>query len=249
MLGIPYSGSDPFTMLLCRDKYRCKSVLESELRTPPGIFLTPSSLHMLDGISDSIYPLIVKPNSEGSSIGISKDLISSSRALRESVAGILRDHPEGVLVERFIAGIEVTVMVLGVYPKIDPTILVMTRSDGSLPSPDLLLDYDTKLTILRDGIFQWELADNYLPKDTVNVLLEWTRTASRLLSLRDLARLDFRIDASNTPYFIECNGLPVLEKGFSTVARLNTLKYGEDRGFERAFVTKALSRMGLLPDQ
>ena len=112
MLRIPYTGSKPLTLALALDKSMTKRVLTyHDLPTPAF-----QSFERVDETltSDMIFPLFVKPSREGTGMGVSsKSIVHNEDELKEQVAYILERYKQSALVERFIAGREVTVGTIG----------------------------------------------------------------------------------------------------------------------------------------
>src|SRR5688572_568171 len=107
-LGFPYTGSDAYALAVTLDKQLTKLILrEHGIRTPGWQFIErndefdPHDLH---------FPVIVKPNFEGSSKGITQDSIAESvDEARAKVKAALARYPAGVLVEEYIRGRDLTV--------------------------------------------------------------------------------------------------------------------------------------------
>src|SRR3954471_9578803 len=112
-LGFPYTGSDAYVMTVTLDKWLTKLMLGAQgIDTPRGRLVAPDDLRRMRdvGAVGLAFPVIVKPNYEGSSKGIGDDAIARDpKALAEMLPRILRKFPSGVLVEEFIAGTDVTV--------------------------------------------------------------------------------------------------------------------------------------------
>jgi D-alanine-D-alanine ligase len=110
-LGIPYSGSGVLSSSLCMDKHLSKTILRSK-----GV-LTPDWLcwdSMEDVVPEAVeqlgYPVMVKPNSGGSSIGITK--VNDSRELLAAVEKAFAAD-RSILIEAFTEGQEITCAILG----------------------------------------------------------------------------------------------------------------------------------------
>jgi len=100
-LGFPYTGSDAWVLAVTLDKALTKLVLrEHGVVSPKGQFIEDISELKLDGWR---FPVIVKPNFEGSSKGITQDSVVEDRQrLRALAERQLARFPAGVLVEEFI---------------------------------------------------------------------------------------------------------------------------------------------------
>ena len=113
-LGIPYTGSGPWTCAITLDKRLTKILAAAAgVRTPAALLV--QAAEDLDGLAPA-PPLIVKPNFEGSSMGIRESAVvedaDEARRLAESA---LERFPDGVLVEQFVPGRDVSVAFLEPY--------------------------------------------------------------------------------------------------------------------------------------
>ncbi|MCA9548132.1 MAG: D-alanine--D-alanine ligase, partial [Myxococcales bacterium] len=149
---------------------------------------------------------------EGSSKGIAggavHDKLPSARA---AARALLAKYPDGVLVEAYVAGDDV------VAPWLEGV-----GTDGALA----IAGYKTPDEPDRRGIYDYDLKNTRseqvevvlpapLSRRTATAIHQATLRLVAALGLRDLCRLDFRVDADGTPWFIEINALPSLEPGAS----------------------------------
>ncbi|HZU19590.1 MAG TPA: D-alanine--D-alanine ligase family protein [Gaiellaceae bacterium] len=107
LAGVPYVGAGVLASALCMDKDVFKSVMRDR-----GIPVTENiTLRLGDAPRNPFgYPVFVKPARLGSSVGITK--AHDDDELQRAVA-LAFEHDEKVLVERYVAGVEVEVGVLG----------------------------------------------------------------------------------------------------------------------------------------
>lgn len=108
-MGIPYVGSEVLSSALCMDKKSAKTVLEANhIQTAADVFIRKGENAELfaDEIRQLGFPLIVKPNRGGSSIGI--EIVSGFKELDGAVQNIFKNYNDDVLVEKFIKGREIT---------------------------------------------------------------------------------------------------------------------------------------------
>ena len=111
-LGIPYTGSSVMASALAMDKWRTKLVwLASDVPTP-RYRVVDASTDWMRLVAELGLPLIVKPAREGSTIGITKVTTVDHDELSNAYA-LAAQHDALVLVEEFVAGMELTVSVLG----------------------------------------------------------------------------------------------------------------------------------------
>jgi D-alanine-D-alanine ligase len=111
VLGIPYTGSGVMASALAMDKWRTKLVWAASAIPTPRYRIVDASSDWWAIVAELGLPLIVKPAREGSTIGISKvaKVDHDEMAIAYRVAA---EHDELVIVEEFVAGIELTVGIL-----------------------------------------------------------------------------------------------------------------------------------------
>ena len=208
--GIPYSGSDPFTLTLCLDKARTKETLAFH-GIPTPKFLLVEKLADLYRVAEKLtLPLFVKPVHEGSSKGITDSSLCRDRdQLFRQTEFLLENYRQPVLVEEFLPGKEFTCAVLGNGDEATVLPLVAMNFE-SLPEGALpIYSFDAK--------FVWDRPEN--PLDIFQCPARITRElqasiervtldAFRVLGCRDWARIDVRLDADGRPNVLEVNPLP-----------------------------------------
>ncbi|HEY0529233.1 MAG TPA: hypothetical protein VGD02_10430, partial [Gemmatimonadaceae bacterium] len=208
--GIPYSGSDPFTLSLCLDKARTKETLSFHAIPTPK-FAVVQKTSEIEAVTGGLsFPLFVKPLHEGSSKGITDRNFCVDRVkLRTHTKFLLENYRQPVLVEEYLPGQEFTCAILGNGEQ--ATVLPIvgmnfdTLPDGALP----IYSFDAK--------FVWDRPENPLdifqcPARITSELQasieRVTLDAFRVLGCRDWARIDVRLDAAGVPNIIEVNPLP-----------------------------------------
>lgn len=212
-LGFPYTGSDAYALAVTLDKQLSKLILrEQGVRTPGWQFIEKVSELKSD---DLHFPVIVKPNFEGSSKGITQDSVAESvDELKRKVGQALEKYPAGVLVEEFIAGRDLTVPFLEA---------VDNDFDGVLSPVEYVIDpalskgrrysiYDYELKTTRDEAVSVR-APAAIDEDMSERIRKMARTVIKKLDCKDLGRVDFRLSDAGVPYFLEINALPSLEQG------------------------------------
>ncbi|MBN1691354.1 MAG: ATP-grasp domain-containing protein [Dehalococcoidia bacterium] len=206
MLDIPYSGSDPQTLAITLDKPLAKQLVRAAgIPTPPWLLI--SSQEALRGLYNRDIPLpaFIKPACEGSSKGIRLASLASTTAKARSTARkLLKTYGQPVLVEQYIEGHEVTVGISGNSP---PSIIAIMRV---IPKKKLA-PFVYSLEIKRDwrNLVEYECPAE-LDEKTMTRINEAALTVYQTLGCRDFSRVDFRVAADGTPYFLEVNPLPGL---------------------------------------
>jgi len=208
--GIPYSGSDPFTLTLCLDKAKTKETLAFHGIPTPRFAVVEDVGELQTRTADLQLPLFVKPLHEGSSKGITdRNLCFDRDHLARQTRFLLENYQQPVLVEEYLPGKEFTCAVLGNGNRATVLPLVgmnfESLPDGALP----IYSFDAK--------FVWDRPDDPLEifqcparitKELQASIERVTLDAFRVLGCRDWARIDVRLDAAGNPNVLEVNPLP-----------------------------------------
>ena len=177
MLGLPYTHSGVLASALAMDKPMAKRVFASAgLRCPEGVETT---LERLLAEPPLPPPFVVKPAAEGSSVGV---VIVPDHDLRPLTDRNDVDPDCRLLVERYVAGRELTCAVLGDEPL---AVTEIRPNDG-------FYDYRAKYT---EG-FASHLVPAPLSPDLYEQVMEAALRAHRVLGCRGVSRADFRLDPS-----------------------------------------------------
>src|SRR5580704_15178334 len=138
-LGIPSTGSDAYTLTITLDKALTKKQLAGwGVPSPRGRFVTRATLRT-GGLDEMPFPVIVKPNFEGSSKGIGQDnVVEDPIALGRVLDELLGKYPDGAVVERYFPGVDVRVVHVEGLP---PLPAVETVVDPKYPRRHAVLDY------------------------------------------------------------------------------------------------------------
>ncbi len=246
-LGVPYTGSDAYVLTMTLDKWLTKLVLTNQgVDTPRARLVTardwPQLLQQSEGSFGVPLPAIVKPNYEGSSKGIGDDSVArDARQLRLLIDRLLKTYPAGVLIEEFIAGVDVTVPFIeglgdeGVLSPVEYVIESVAKSKYNIYDYRLKNHESTRVNV-RCPAEQ--------PRDVLQRIRTISKTVVRALGMRDVGRLDFRLGEDGRIYFLEVNALPSLEDGASlfAAAKREGLSYVETIG---QVVRSAAIRWGL----
>jgi len=196
-LDIPYTGSDGLTLAISLDKALTKSLAAGAgVRTPA--FRRVAVLSDLDAL-DLEFPLFVKPNAEGSCMGIRyTSLVRDADELRRQVGWVLEEYREDCLVEEFCPGSEYCVGILG-NGELQVLPILEVRS------PREFYSYEDKHVHRRELVCPADL-----PRAMAEEMQAMAVEVYRGLRCRDLARMDFKMDRSGRPAFLEANPLPGL---------------------------------------
>ena len=190
-LGIPYTGSGVLASALAMDKLRAKLLWHAEgLPTPPYAVLTKDS--DLRTVARKLgVPLMVKPASEGSSIGMSK--VRSAAGLDEAYA-LAVNYDRVVIAEKFIDGTELTAGILG--DQVLPLIKIETPRD--------FYDYEAKY-IADDTRYIVPCGLSAARERDMQALC---LKAFRALGCRGWGRVDLMLNRQGRAFVLEVNTVP-----------------------------------------
>jgi D-alanine-D-alanine ligase len=207
-LGIPATGSDAYTLCITLDKSLTKKILAGYgIHSPRGRCVTHESLKG-GGLDELTFPLLAKPNFEGSSKGISQSSVAQDPfELGKVIEDLLDRYPDGVLIERYVPGFDVRVYRIDGVQKLPPVEIVV---DSSYKRQHEILDFDLAHKDIRFVSFQAPARLGPKLAERLDVLAE---RAFDALKMRDLAALDFRVGLDGEIYFLSATALPSLEAG------------------------------------
>jgi len=243
-LGVPYTGSDGHTMLLTLDKWLTKEALAPyDIPAPRHALVTPENRTQgIARVRELRLPVIVKPNFEGSSKGITDDsVVTSFQNLESSLDRLLLVYPMGVLVEEFIAGFDVAVGYLEGAPNGGILTPFSYEFDPAYRSRFNIYDYRLKND---DSEFVQIRCPAMLPEPLTTRICETASRIYQVLRVRDVARIDFRISADGQPYFLEINPQPALIRGAGIFVAAELLGLSFDDTIA-AIATNAARRYGI----
>ncbi|KFN14211.1 MULTISPECIES: D-alanine--D-alanine ligase [Bacillus] len=193
-LGVPYTGSVMLSSGICMDKNMSKKMIRYEdIQTPDWIHLSNTEELQLDEIDKMGYPLVVKPNSGGSSVGVK--IVYDKDSLLSSLEDVFKWDSE-IVIEKYIKGEEITCSILD--GKLLPIISIQHTAE--------FFDYHAKY----DDIATIEEVVE-LPATTYERVAEAAMTCYRALKCSVYARVDIIIK-DGIPYVMEVNTLPGMTK-------------------------------------
>ncbi len=190
-LGIPYSGSGVESSGLCMDKNKSKQVLRAEgIPTPDWLCWNGMEQYDAEAVARLGYPVFVKPNSGGSSVGTLP--VADEASLEDAVREALR-WDSSVIIEKLVEGEEITCSILG--GELLPIIGITSKAAA-------WFDYDAKY---QDGGAEEQVV--VLPAETQERVREVALSCYRMLKCSVYARIDI-ILRNGIPYVLEVNTLP-----------------------------------------
>lgn len=220
--GIPYTGSDSFGNSLTLHKMQTKLFASAMgIPTPPYILYD----HILNydipfqQIHDLLYyPIVAKPNHEGSSMGVRK--LKNENDVLRYFGEFANLYNQEILFEKYISGLEVSVCILG--SENDAYVFGVTQ---------YLDDNNENIDFLSPEIKQrtnYNLCLPNLSTEEIENLCAYSLCLHRALHLKDISRMDWKIEYhTHTPYFLEATPLPVLSVGteFEWICKYKGISY------------------------
>jgi len=245
-LNIPYTGSNTFSLALALNKALTKKILKAENIPTPNFQVFAKGNEELD--QELKFPLIVKPNCEGSAKGINiSNVVFAEDALFEKIKETINTYKQPALVEEFIEGKELTVGIL--------------ENGKTIILPILEIDFST-CSNSGEYFYSWRMKeyqgnaelglvptfhcparlDKYIEAKVKEIALKTHHAVGCL----DISRTDIRLSKDYVPYVLEINPLPGLdpqESNFPIMAYAAGMKY-EDL-IESILLSASQRRKGL----
>ncbi|MFX1250559.1 MAG: ATP-grasp domain-containing protein [Promethearchaeota archaeon] len=209
MLNIPYVGSNVLTTAICLNKAWTKKILlYHNLPTPK--FSVIKNISEVDSTVDFNFPVILKPNEEGSSVGINEDNVVHTREqLKEKLTHMIREYEQPILVEEFIQGREFSVGILG-QPNSQLEVLSIIEIDFSRLPPEVGGVFGQRAKTTYDDLDHY-ICPAKIPLELKQRLETLTLQICEVLEIKDFCRLDFRMTNQGKIYFLEANPLPGMD--------------------------------------
>ncbi len=195
ILGLPYVGSGVLASALAMDKVASKHIFTAAgLKTPASVALTAMPADTADIVTELGPKLVVKPVSEGSSVGMS--IVHEPAEIVPALELAFR-HDATVLVEAFVAGTEVTVGVLGNDDLLAlPTLEVVPEHE--------FYDYESKYVPGMSRHIIPARVSEAAREECQRIALE----AHRALGCRGMSRADTIVTPDGEAYLLEVNTIP-----------------------------------------
>lgn len=224
-LGIPYTGSDAQASRLAMDKVRTQNAVAAQgVRVPPYRVLSADNHSHWTAVINELggLPVVVKPSSEGSSIGVT--IVREPEMLAKAVEEAFRFGPE-ILLDKYIEGQELTCGIL----------------DGqALPLVEIrpkkaFFDYEAKY---QKGMSEYIVPAEVSAQDTQKIQATALKV-NQILGCRDFVRMDFILGKDGREYFLEANTIP----GFTATSLLPMA--ARQAGYSFAELCLTIARLGM----
>lgn len=195
LAGKPYTGSGVRASAVCMDKMISKVMLEHHgIVTPPWAYLRRKEAGEWRGsapIAGLGMPIVVKPVDQGSTIGIS--IVERAGDLARAIDLALR-YSDAVVFEKYIDGRELSTSIVG--DEVFPTVEIKPKQG--------FYDYERKYT---KGMTEYECPAKIEPAVARRLEADALK-AYQVCGCEGFGRVDSRLDAKGTAYFLEINTIP-----------------------------------------
>ncbi len=206
MLNVNYSGSPIFAVSLMNNKHYSKlAVKEIDIKVPNGILINRliDEYISLHSIKLPTFPLIVKPNTEGSSIGISDSSVCNNMHQFEVALNDLLNFKE-IVVEEYIPGYEITNLIIGNPGDYRFNEVILTSVYDKILFTQEVLGLREKSQKIRKQYSAY----NFLDSDLCSKIQQTSCRIFEHIGARDIARIDYRVTKTGEIYFLEINSVP-----------------------------------------
>ena len=193
--GWPFVGSGSKASYLAMVKSKTKTILNRE-HIPTARYLRVTSPDAPIP-ADFPFPVIIKPDAQGSSVGMTKLDVPEPAAWRQALKDALAVDT-AALVETFIPGTEITVGILRGEPL--PVCEIV-------PPEGHIFDYDAKYDHTH-GDTDYICPPRHVSRHAQALATEYALTFYKAIGAKDLLRVDFIVDAHDVPQCLEGNSIP-----------------------------------------
>jgi D-alanine-D-alanine ligase len=190
LAGLRYTGSNHIASAAAMDKDLSKRLFRAAGVPTADWLMSPADPQSLRALG---MPVVVKPNKQGSTVGLT--VVRDAAKLAAAVE-LAHRYDDEVMIERFVPGREFTVGILEGKP----------LPVGEIIAPGEVFDYQSKYQV--GGAREVFPAD--IPAAEAAILQKYAVAAHRALKLGAYSRVDFRRDANGEFWCLEVNSLPGL---------------------------------------
>ncbi|MGB5894941.1 MAG: D-alanine--D-alanine ligase [Ignavibacteriaceae bacterium] len=193
--GIKYTGSGVLSSAIAMDKDISKTIFQKNDVNTPSWFIIDKKFNRDEVVriinSKFKYPVIIKPNDQGSTVGLS--IIKKDEEIFKAIETAFQ-YSDIVVIEEYIPGREMTVAILEDKPL--PVLEIIPKSG--------FYDYESKYT---SGMSEYIVPAD-VTGDVFDKMQQQAITAFRSLRCKVYGRVDFRLNDENIPFCLEVNTLP-----------------------------------------
>ena len=196
-IGLPYIGPGVWSSATAINKARSKEFYRlAGVPTAPSMTISSNDSLDIDSIIAQIGThVVVKPATEGSSIGIS--IVDTREALERAIAEAF-EHDSEIVVEKFVQGREFTVAVIGNDKARALPVIEIIAQKGEF--------YDFESKYAAGG--SKHICPAELSEEDAETIKREAVAAHKALSCEGVSRTDFILDAEGKPWALETNTIP-----------------------------------------
>ena len=198
LMGIPYTGSGVMASALAMDKPMAKRIFMYYKLPTPKFQVFEKAEVSKEGKGEKVnlqFPVVVKPVSEGSTLGV--NIVKGTEELTHAISEAGK-YTSQVIIEEYINGSEITVGIVNGCPL--PVIEIIPQGG--------FYDYKSKYT---SGMTEYILPARLTVDQTANVQ-DIALKAYRAIGCWGAARVDMIMDSQGSPNIIEINTIPGMTK-------------------------------------
>jgi len=199
---LPIVGSSAYSMTLARHKFHTNKLLKGlGFNVPQSVLMSKNSSNEIsNGIT---FPVIVKPNHESDSLGISEDSIFyNNKDIQDKVMELQKKFNQDVIIENFISGEEWKVAIIGNEENAKAYGCCGVKKHGR----PIVGSLQTRTDIVNKNLSYYKPIKNMLVQKAIKIALKIHKN----LDLHDYSRIDFRLGENNKLYCMEVSTHPNL---------------------------------------
>ena len=202
--NIPYTGTDSFGLSLSLNKYHMNQIIKSLNIKVPKSYLINYPLENIKVIISNHtigYPCIIKPNHEGSSMGVY--LVNTKDELIDKILLLSQQYEEQLIVEEYIHGPELSTGILGTAKeeRIYYCLQYVYENGENIDFYDYNCKYNTEHEFIYPRI----------DKALLKKICDSSLLIHRIMHFQDISRIDWKVSEKGA-YLIETTPLPSFEK-------------------------------------
>lgn len=224
LMDVEYSGSSPLTHLLISNKYYTNKYLENnkkDIHIPQNVLINDFNLKQ---IKDLKYPIIIKPNDEGSSLGITENSMCLDYQSAIKQYKLLKPF-KNILAQEFIKGYEITNYFVRSRKGVFLLNELLVISKGCSPK------MDNNIFTANDKLFHRRNYYNpilFLKEEEIRTIKSATEYIANEFDILTIGRIDYKYFNKNL-FFIEANTIPAFSKSseIGELCRFYNITYEE----------------------
>lgn len=235
MYDLPILGSSAYAMTLARHKYHtCQLLKGIGLPTPQAEIL----YSLTSALSINKFPVIVKPNAESDSLGISESSVCySMEQVRLKSQELAKSFGFPIIIEEFIEGDEIKAAVIGNLNDAECLGCVRVLKNGESIKGSL----QTRDDIIKHTITYENITDHVL-NDQIKPIAKYIHKA---MELSDYSRVDFRLGSGGKVYCMEVSTHPDISREGSSFIMAALQKYPDYPQIINAIIESCRKRLNI----